>query len=67
MTEEKTKLKRYRIQNRIINKWWEGDAESAQEACEKAGWPIGDCWVREHSLRGSGGWKKLDEIKETKK
>ena len=32
--------------NRITKEWWNGVAESAQEACEKAGWRVGDCWIR---------------------
>lgn len=31
-------MKRYRIMNRITKEWWEGEANSAQEACQKAGW-----------------------------
>ena len=42
-------LKTYRIQNRVTEEWWQGEAPSAQEACELAGWLIGDCWVREFS------------------
>lgn len=60
-------MKPYRIMNRISKEWWEGEAESAQEACDQAGWFIGDCWVRnktpvvsdptsESGHRG-GGWK----------
>jgi len=49
-------MKRYRIRNRITRQWWEGLAESAQEACQKAGWMIGDCWVREYTPRY--GWAK---------
>ena len=59
-------IKRYRIMNRITKEWWDGEAESAQEACQKAGWLIGDCWVREHSDKGAGGWKKVTD-KETKR
>ena len=55
---------RYRIMNRITKEWWDGEAESAQEACSKAGWLIGDCWVREHSDKGSRGWKKPDDAPE---
>ena len=40
-------MKTYRIQNRITKEWWEGQAASAQEGCEQAGWKIGNCWVRE--------------------
>ncbi|MFP3898183.1 MAG: hypothetical protein ACLFVD_02620 [Dehalococcoidia bacterium] len=57
----------YRIMNRITKEWWNGVAESAHEACRKAGWQIGDCWVRERtpvrldpsseSGHSGGGWK----------
>ena len=57
----------YRIMNRVTKQWWEGDAESAQEACQKAGWLIGNCWVRERtpvrsdpstdSGHAGGGWR----------
>jgi len=39
-------MNRYRIMNNITEEWWEGEAHSAQEAAQKAGWPIGHCWVR---------------------
>lgn len=54
--------KTYRIMNRITKEWWEGEAESAQEACEKAGWMIGDCWVRKYTK--NHGWKKESSEKE---
>lgn len=50
-------MKRYRIQNRVTKEWWEGEAESATAACQKAGWRPGNCWVREYSPKGCGGWK----------
>ncbi len=63
-------LKTYRIQNRVTKEWWNGEATSAQEACDKAGWPIGDCWIRERtpvvadptaeSGHRGGGWKKAN-------
>ena len=54
-------MKTYRIMNRITKQWWEGEAQSAQEACQKAGWMIGDCWVR---IRTPGqGWGKIREEK----
>ena len=50
------------------------EAASAQEACEKAGWLIGDCWVREktetrrdpHSDSGFryAGWKDVTKAKQ---
>jgi hypothetical protein len=52
--------------NRITQGWWEGEADSAQEACEKAGWLIGNCWVRQYSTKGSGGWKTPDELRAKK-
>lgn len=55
-------MKTYRIMNRISREWWEGEAESAQEACQKAGWMIGDCWVRQYSSKA--GWKKPDDAPE---
>ena len=58
---------RYRIMNRITKQWWDGEANSAQEACQLAGWLIGDCWVRQHSDKGAGGWKTPDELREAKK
>lgn len=54
-------MKRYRIMNRITKKWWEGEADSAQEACEKAGWLIGDCWVRVSPSGRGGDWSKPKE------
>ena len=51
-------MTRYRIMNRMTKEWWEGEARGPYEACTRAGWPIGDCWIREYSPKGSGGWKK---------
>jgi len=42
-----TKANRYRITNRITNQTYEASAFSADEACRKLGWLIGDCYVRE--------------------
>ena len=55
---------RYRIFNNITREWWEGDAKSSPEACKKAGWDVKNCWVREQSLKGSGGWKKPSDCPE---
>ena len=62
-------MKIYRIWNRITGQRWQGEAPSAQEACQKAGWTIGDSWVRERTqaqldfTRDSGyhgaGWKTV--------
>jgi len=64
-------MRRYRIMNRVTKEWWEGEADSAQEACQKTGWLIGDCWVRQYAPphsdstkpggHHSGGWKKPDK------
>jgi hypothetical protein len=42
-------MKIYRIWNRTTGERWQGEADSAQEACNKAGWSIGNCWVRERT------------------
>jgi len=39
-------VKLYQVQNRVTHTMFMVTAESAQQACEKAGWLIGDCWVR---------------------
>jgi len=57
-------MPRYRIMNRITKEWWEGEAPSAQEACKKAGWMVGDCWVRQYSPKGLGGWKSPEDAPE---
>ena len=55
-------MKIYRIQNRITNEWWEGEAESACEACQKAGWLIADCWVRIKTYgKYTHGWSNPKE------
>jgi len=56
--------RKYRIMNRTTHQWWEGEADSAVQACQKAGWPKEDCWVREHSDTGSGGWRKPSDAPE---
>ena len=45
------KPNRYRITNRVTNQTYEASAFSAQEACWKLGWIIGDCYV-EHIGEG---------------
>ena len=63
----------YRIMNRITKEWWEGEANSYQEACEKAGWRVGNCWVRvkyvsKNPYGGmSIGWRKPKEKEGVKK
>lgn len=42
-------MKEYRLFHRELKKFWDGEANSAQEACQKAGWLIGDTWVRERT------------------
>ena len=53
MPEKRKAMKTYRVMNRSTLQWWEGEASSAQEACQKAGWMIQkagwmieNCWVR---------------------
>jgi hypothetical protein len=41
------KAKRYRITNRATRQTYEASALSADEACRKLGWLIGDCFVEE--------------------
>lgn len=55
-------MKIYRIMNRITKAWWEGEANSAQEACEKAEWAIGDCYVRVKTYgKYTHGWSNPKE------
>ena len=57
---------KYRIFNRITQEWWEGEAKNADEACRMAGWIIGNCWVRQYTIRG--GWRNITkQIKKGKK
>lgn len=37
---------RYRITNRVTKQTYEASAFSADEACRKLGWLIGDCFAR---------------------
>lgn len=39
--------KTYKVKNRITKEVWNVEAKSAQEACQKVGWLIGDCFVEE--------------------
>jgi len=41
------KPKRYQITNRITQQTYQASAFSATEACQKLGWMIGDCYVKE--------------------
>lgn len=53
-------MENYRLYHRELKQFQEFEAESAQEACQKAGWLIGDCWVREET-RGkyANGWRNI--------
>ena len=39
-------MPRYRIENRATRGAFEVEAPYAQDACERLGWQIGDCYVR---------------------
>ena len=54
-------MKTYRVMNKVTKRWWEGKARSGHAACAAAGWPPGDCWIREQTHTGAGGWKKVKE------
>lgn len=41
------RAKQYHILNRVTKEEVDIEAPSAQEACEKMGWMVGDCYVRE--------------------
>lgn len=41
------KAKRYRVTNRITKQTYQASAFSADVACKKLGWLIGDCFVEE--------------------
>ena len=38
---------RYRVTNRVTKQTYEASAFSADEACRKLGWLIGDCYIQE--------------------
>ena len=57
MRDRGEKMKRYLVENRITKEKWKGEAGSAQEACERLGWLIGDCWVLVETAVGSERWK----------
>ena len=42
-------MSEYRLYHRIEKRFKDVKAESAQEACDKVGWLIGDVWVREYT------------------
>ena len=39
-------MKRYRITNRVTKETYEVEANAAQEAAQRLGWMIRDCYVR---------------------
>ena len=50
----------YRLFHRVLLEFRDVEAESAQEACEKVGWLIGDTWVREQSYGvHASGWRNV--------
>jgi len=46
------KAKRYRVTNRITHQTYEASALSADEACKKLGWLIGNCYIKVVSNSG---------------
>lgn len=62
-------MKRYRLFHRITKTFQNIQAYSAQEACQKVGWLIGETWVREltptvhdptsESGHSGGGWRNI--------
>jgi len=62
-------MKQYRLYHRSKKEFADVIASSAAEACERRGWLIGDCWVREltpvkkdtrsESGHSGGGWKNI--------
>lgn len=56
-------MKLYRLRNRITGEFRDIEAESAQEACDKAGSYIDDTWVRKQT-RGqySTGWENVTKM-----
>lgn len=60
----------YRLYHRQLKQFQDIYACSAQEACDKVGWLIGDVWVREQSLGAHApGWRNITprEIKSEEK
>ena len=53
-------MKRYRLWHRVYKEFCDVTADSAQKACDKVGWLIGDTWVREET-RGqyANGWRNI--------
>ena len=41
-----SRTNRYRITNRVTKQTYEASAFSADEACQKLGWVIGDCFIK---------------------
>jgi len=55
-------MKRYRLRHRISGESLVIEAPTAQEACRKAGWLIGQVWVREQSFGPHAtGWRNVTE------
>jgi len=51
-------MPRYLVQNRVTKETYEVEAPFAQDACEKLGWTIGDCYVK---LLREGPFSHLSE------
>jgi hypothetical protein len=57
-------MKAYRLFHRVKGEFRDVTAESAQEACDKVGWLIGDVWVRVRTQgRYSHGWANVTSRK----
>ncbi len=53
-------MKRYRLFHRVLEEFKDVEANSADEACQQAGWLIGDCWVREQTWGPhASGWRNV--------
>lgn len=63
--KEAKQMPRYRVENRITKEVMEIEAPFAQAACEKAGWLIGNCYVK--SLRKRPSQKHQSPTREDEK
>jgi len=53
-------MKQYRLFHRVLKIFQDVYANSAQEACQKVGWLIGDTWVRDETQgQYANGWRNI--------
>jgi len=57
-------VRMYKIHNLLKQEFWQGLAETHQEALEKSGWRLCDCVIKVETLGGSGTFEIPEDLRD---